>query len=246
MTDFPQIHRDGQRGPTSDFLLGRKMEHELLVKLQTAQWKKSAEAIRTPGLAGFRVFATFCGILDFIHQRAWQGACHASSVVFHVLLREQGADSVLCHGMAEKNGILFNHSWVEIEGRVYDAAISNTVSRDVDSPPVFAGIDLATMQDTRLVYGAQSPREADEIVVFAREKGFNAYMDAFPHLRHGLWGAARDVGKRIGVRLNIAKLRAVYADTAWIERAPRERNGEEPDLPGDRFATGADPSLGAG
>lgn len=226
-----QIHRNSQLSPTADFLLGRQMERELLVKAQTAKWKASAEKIRAPDLAGYRVCTTFCGILNFIHEQAWQGACHASSAVFYVLLKEQGVDPILCRGMVEKNGIFFNHSWIEIEGRVYDAAISNTVSRKFDCPPVFAGIDLATQHDTRLVYGVQAVRGSDEIAVFVRDRGFNAYMNAFPHHNHGLWGVAKDAGKRIGVRVNIAKLKAAYSDTTWIERASQERSDEESALP---------------
>lgn len=218
MTDLLQIHRNIQGRPTVDFLLGRQMERELLAKVQTVSWKKSVEKIRAQDLAGFKVCTTFCCILDFIHQKTWQGACHASCAAFYVLLREQGVDCVLCHGMVENNGVFFRHSWIEIAGRVYDAAISNTLSRKFDSPPVFAGIDLATAQDTKLAYGVQSVEVSDEIDVFVRTRGFNAYMDAFPHHNHGLWGVVKDAGKRIGVRLNIGKLRAAYSDTAWIER----------------------------
>lgn len=240
MTDLLQFQRNGQRGPTTDFLSGQQGEREVLVKQRTAQWKKSAEAVKSPGPAGYRVLTAFCGILDFIHQPSWQGASHAASAVFHVLLKEQGADSVLCRGMVESNGVLFDHWWVEIEGRVYDAAISNTGSRDLDSSPVFAGTDLTTKQESRLVYGVRSRREAGEIAVVAEDVGFNAYMDAFPLHKHGLWGVARDAGKRIGVRLNIAKLRAAYSDTVWVERAASECYSHEPVHPGDEMAAKAD------
>jgi hypothetical protein len=229
MTDFLQIQRNSRRRPTADIQLGRQMEHALLVKVRTARWKKSAEAIRAPGLAGYKILTTFCCMLDFIHQRTWKGACHASSAVLYVLLKEQGLDPVLCHGMIEKqHGISFYHSWVEVEGKVYDAAISNTLSLDLDAPPVFAGIDLATKQHSEIVYGIRSWRGSDDSM---RNMDFNSFMDAFLHHRHGLWGVARDAGRRIGVRLNIGKLRAVYADTAWIEIASQERGDEASGLP---------------
>jgi hypothetical protein len=240
VTDAFKRHMNSPPGPTANFLLGRQMERELLVKAQTAQWKKSAEKIRTPNLAGYKICTAYCAILDFIHQQAWRGACHASSAVFYVLLREQGVDGVLCRGTVENNGILFNHSWVEVEARVYDAAVSNTLSREFDSPPVFGGIDLATAQATDLVHGVQSGQEPDEITVFVRDKGFNAYMDAFPHHNHGLWGVAKDVGKRIGIRLNVGKIRARYSDAGWIERASHERGGAEAVFPTrDQFTSGA-------
>jgi hypothetical protein len=240
MTDFLQIQRNHQRRSTTDAQLGRQLERALLVKVQTAQWKKSAEAIRAPSLAGYKILTTFCCILDFIHQQAWQGACHASSAAFYVLLKEQGLDPVLCHGIVEKeHGISFYHSWVEVDGKVYDAAISNTLSPDLDSPPVFAGIDLATKQQTEIAYGIRSWRGSDDSV---RNMDFNSYMDAFLHHRHGLWGVARDAGRRIGVRLNIGKLRAIYSDTAWIERSSQNRGDEASDL-----STGqADPALAPG
>jgi hypothetical protein len=239
MTDFLQTQRNSQRRPATDAQWGRQMERALLVKVQTTQWKKSAEAIRAPGLAGYRILTTFCCILDFIHQRSWQGACHASSAVFYVLLKEQGLDPVLCHGMVEKQrGISCYHSWVEVDGKVYDAAISNTLSKDLDSPPVFAGIDLATKQDTEVVYGIRSWRGSDDHM---RIMDFNSYMDAVLYHRHGLWGVARDAGRRIGVRLNIGKLRTAYSDTAWIERASQQCGDEASAPPIGQIA--AHPSL---
>lgn len=228
MTDLLQINRNGRRDPAADLGLGRPNEREVLAKQQTARWKKSAEAVGKPDFAGHRVLTVFCSILDFIHQPAWQGACHAASAVFHVLLKEQGVDSVLCHGTVDNNGVLVSHSWVEIEGVIYDAAISNTGLRDLDSPPVFAGKDLGTRDETRLVYGVRTGQKQDAIAAFARNKGFNAYMDAFPLHKLGLWGVARDAGKRMGVRLNLAKCRAAYSNTAWVERATRERSDARP------------------
>lgn len=44
-------------------------------------------------------------------------------------------------------------------------------------------------------------------------------MDGFPNHPQGLWGVAKDVGKRCGMKLNVEKLRKKHSEVRWHARA---------------------------
>lgn len=157
-------------------------------------------------------------MLDFIHREDWQGACHASSTVLYSLLAAQNIQADIYLGEVCFGNVYFDHSWVEVEGKIYDAAISNTLVRGLSFPPVFRGIDLSTGQPTELRYGVPSGQGYDANAEWIRSISVTEYMNAFPNHPQGLFGITKLIGKSAGLRLNIAKLEKGVGSATWKER----------------------------
>jgi hypothetical protein len=88
------------------------------------QWKKTALSIADASRQGQATLRAYLQVLSFIHATQWQGACHASSAVLVVLLGSQGIPAQPCIGEAKCGAKVFDHSWVEIAGEIYDPAVS--------------------------------------------------------------------------------------------------------------------------
>lgn len=58
------------------------------------------------------------GSFNFIVEHDYQGGCHLISAIIHILLTEKGYDSVVRIGEVKINNFVFDHSWVEIEGKL--------------------------------------------------------------------------------------------------------------------------------
>ena len=166
-----------------------------------------------------KIHKTYFSLLRFIRKANWEGGCHASSSILHLLLSEQGFDSKLFIGEVGVPPIVFDHSWVEVDQNVYDAAIANTLVKGFTFPPVFANIDLDTGDATKLKYGMNSGQGFDPAIRHIKQIPFELYMNNFPDHPKGLWGLTKDIGKGIGLRINLGRLRKKYSDTVWHERA---------------------------
>ena len=75
----------------------------------------------------YKIKKTFFSVLKYIHKNNWTGACHATSSIMFLLLKEQGIDVNLYIGEVARESIIFDHSWLELDGKPIDAAISNTL-----------------------------------------------------------------------------------------------------------------------
>lgn len=182
------------------------------------QWLRAAESLTRRGPARPGLLTTFSCVLQFVHRSGWEGACHASSSVLFVLLREQGIHAELYLGEVRAGRIFFDHSWVEVDSKVFDVAISSPLIHDQWMPPVFASIDLSSLRKTTVVYGVSSGAGHNESAALIRTLPFAEYMGAFPRHESGLWGVAKELGKEIGLRIAVRKLRSTYADVLWKER----------------------------
>jgi hypothetical protein len=183
-----------------------------------AYWKASAQKLRDSNPKSFMINKSFCGVLDFIHANDCQGTCRQSSAVLYFLLAAQGIEATLCRGEASIDKLYFDHSWLEIDGNIYDAAISKTLINSLCFPPVFRGIDLSTNEPTRLKFGTLSGLDHDESVRWIRSISVAEYMNLYPHHPDGLYGIVKLVGKSVGVHLSVTGLRKKALHSQWSER----------------------------
>ncbi|MBO6655905.1 MAG: lasso peptide biosynthesis protein [Pseudomonadales bacterium] len=161
----------------------------------------------------------YFGLLNFIHQNDWTGACHASSSILYVLLQEEDIDAKIYIGEAVRGSIVFDHSWVEVGGEPLDAAISNTLIEGIRFPPVFLGYDLDSGERTQTNYSFIGGSGLEAEMAFYASHTLGTYMDNFPGHPEGVWGVARDVAKSIGQKLNLNRARRRYADTTWDQKS---------------------------
>ena len=68
-----------------------------------------------------------CNLYKYMQQKQWWGACHASCSALYVALSELGYSPKLCIGEMMGQGLYFDHSWIELDGKIIDMAISMTL-----------------------------------------------------------------------------------------------------------------------
>ena len=158
---------------------------------------------------------TLQAVVEFVQDNQWQGACHAVSSVFYVLLAEQGISSVLCIGEVQIGVRAFNHSWIEIDGEVCDAAIISTLNERFHFLPTINGLNVETKKPTDLKYGVVTSLADDPPTRHIKTASFTSFMDEFPYHRDGLWSVVLAIGKKIGVNSDVATLRTGYSSTKW-------------------------------
>jgi hypothetical protein len=160
----------------------------------------------------------FC-VLNYIHKNDWTGACHASSSVMYLLLREQGIDAKLYIGEVKRDDIIFDHSWLEINGQIFDAAISNTQIKNIQFPAVFSNIELSTGNSTLSDYSFKSGQGLESEMEFFSSNTLGYYLDNFPNHPKGLWGIASILSKQMGMKFNIAKAKNMYSNENWLQKS---------------------------
>ncbi|HIF9230922.1 TPA: lasso peptide biosynthesis protein [Photobacterium damselae] len=164
-----------------------------------------------------KIFEVFSVLLEFIHLRSWAGACHASSTVVFVLLREIGIEVSLCTGWTKCDKAVFGHSWVEYQDKPIDAAVS--LANVLSFPPVILGYAVAPVgaPNVSYVYGYKhSAPELESPMDRYAYLSLGEYMDAFPMHESGLWGVACDLGKKLGLALEADSLRGKYYQEQWV------------------------------
>lgn len=158
--------------------------------------------------------STFQELLSTIVRRRWEGACHSSSAILYLLLAEQGLEPTLCIGEVHSGFIRFDHSWVEVDGLIFDVAIGFPHEEYV-SPPVFASADIELGNPTHLKYGFPGSLDDDGLLVASCD--LDGYSDHQPE-EHEIWAVAEEIGERLNLDITYFDLRERYGS---IRRALR-------------------------
>lgn len=165
-----------------------------------------------------QVVEPFLAAVGYIEAVGWEGACHPTAAILHILFNEVGISNALCAGEARVENIAFDHSWIEVGNAVFDAAIVRTLGNYVSVAPVFRGLDLERGHATSVVYGIVSgePRGADAEQVL--KTPFHRYMSRYPEHPEGLWGIVRLIGASVGLKLSVRDLKDRYGKSEWTLR----------------------------
>ncbi|WP_167578715.1 lasso peptide biosynthesis protein [Jeotgalibacillus proteolyticus] len=159
-----------------------------------------------------KIFSAYFAITDYYKKYPNPGACHLISSVFYVLLNEQGIDNDLCIGEVKTGDKYFDHSWIEIGGKVFDIAIQHTLDESRNAP-VYGGYNLSTGHPHNRVYGSPSPSGFDRDAKKVLNTPFVKYMDAYPHFKEGAWKIVKVIGKELRLKLDLKELKQTYRDT---------------------------------
>ena len=180
------------------------------------KWLTAIKRFPSTGKEHDQVITVFQSILEYIVERRWQGASsHISSAVFMVLIRELDIPAKLLMGQCAIGDAVFDHSWVEIRGQVYDIAIANPVMLEKRIPPVLAGKSVDGVGMPQVKYGVNSRPNLELEAQLITGTPFSKYMENFSEYRQGLWEIAKEIGKSAGLKLNVEKLRKKHADIRW-------------------------------
>lgn len=180
---------------------------------QTKSFRVAANEIPFEHEHKSKIYNTFFATSDYYKNNPNPGACHLISSVLHVLLKEQGVENDLCIGeVTYKNGMFFDHSWIEINGKVFDIAIQLTLKLEVN-PPVYAGYNLYTEKLAERVYGTTSPSGFDLVGKRVLETPFVDYMNEYPNFKEGAWQPVKLIGKDLRLKFDLKELPKRYANT---------------------------------
>jgi hypothetical protein len=148
------------------------------------------------------------------------GACHISSATLYVMLREMGFSPELCIGEVTYGNTKFDHSWVELDGLIFDVAVVYSLEEYRISNPVFSGINLGTITPTEGIYISTEPTIPDKHTLNILKKGFLKYMDEYPVGRNGIWAIVKELGRDLNKNWKIAVLKDKYSSAEWSIRTP--------------------------
>lgn len=146
---------------------------------------------------GDAISKIYCELLKFILEYSYQGACHSTSAVLHMLFKEAGLKSTLCLGEVGIANKFFDHSWVEIDGQIFDAAVCMPDQGGASAGgPVFANIDLSTGTASTLQYGASSKVGLDATGKWVLSVDLQTYAEKQPE--PNIWVLAVLIHSRCG------------------------------------------------
>lgn len=191
--------------------------------------KAVAEISTATGTAAV-VAELFTEVAQHIEATKWLGACHSSSAILHMLLKEKGINSVIkigeVVGEVGQQRFWFDHSWIEINGAIFDAAVAYPDRKEGVrlSGMVYAGIDVDTRQPVSLCYGAGKQGgmypDAQEIAavplgVYFQIADQRAHIDALFAGKPQpvpLWTLAASIAEQCGIRTSSKELATKYFD----------------------------------
>ena len=136
-----------------------------------SRWSANIDTIACEASLDARIAKIFDATLVFISQTNWRGACHGIAAIQYVIFSELGFEPKLYAGITETGIWTTGHSWIEMEGKVYDAACYFSVEDTPRRPPVFHGIELNTMKPTTTAYGIAVPPVFSEDVQAVLDAG---------------------------------------------------------------------------
>ena len=155
----------------------------------------------------------FCNLNSYMQRKQWWGACHASSSALYVALCELGYKPKLCIGEMMGQDLYFDHSWIELDGKIFDMAISMTLLGGAPmSDPILFSKNIRNEAEPVIKYGV-SGRGIEDEALMIMNMPFVSYMDAFPAEKNGLWAVVRELLDR---EIDIPVLREKYQNVERI------------------------------
>lgn len=162
-----------------------------------------------------------CNLLQYMYEIKWTGACHATTAVLYIALSELGFNPVPCIGeVFSDKCVYFDHSWIEIDGKIIDLACSMPLPGfEPSSKPIIFDLDSYDGSRYSADYGCYY-RGLDTIGSRIMEQGIVNYMNAYPNSENGLWDIVQKV---MNCNININELKRKYHDSSWnYVRSSRE------------------------
>lgn len=183
------------------------------------RWKGNAELLAESSSEGNNVLKAYLSVLEHIHATNWHGACHASSGILASLLLTHGIKARPYIGECRTARGAFDHSWVEINGEIFDCAVSLPLDIRNAYPPTFRSKDLHNRSTLQVQYGISTGQGYGEDVKTILSISFSEYMSRMcPWNPEGFWGVASDLSAKIGNRIPTNTLINFAKDVVWSQR----------------------------
>lgn len=168
---------------------------------------------------GEKIIRAWEVVLKFIWEHQYAGACHDTSAVLYMLFAELGLSPSLNIGEVQSKVGIFDHSWVEVDGLIFDAAVClpQPGGRQVGGP-VFASIDLTTNRRTQLIYGVESGEGFGQDGLVPASTSLREYAAIQPPMN--IWVLVVAFADRMGIKLTFADAKDKYGSIRRTVRKP--------------------------
>jgi len=121
-----------------------------------SQWGDCTDEILKDEPKAELIKSIFFSMIEAINGMNWRGACHQVSATLYILFKEIELNAELCSGgVVVPNFGAFPHTWIEIDGKVYDATIWNQGAKEIQRAPIIASRHIDTAHETNLLYGVK-------------------------------------------------------------------------------------------
>ena len=161
-------------------------------------------------------------MLEYIKINQWAGACFASTAINKILLLELGIRSEAVLGVFHADvlddnenpiHICFDHGWIEIDGMIFDVAITS-------GQEVNFGSALLDPQGVRGSYATHFFYAKNQPIEECNEKElipFNEYMLTSPFFDNEInyWEICEILGNKLSLELSAKNLEEKYSDISW-------------------------------
>ena len=149
-----------------------------------------------------------------------KGGCHFLSSILHILFSEAGIHNELCLGNVRKDGKVFSHSWIEVNKRIFDIAISDTNNPILNNLGIiFNNIDSYTYEKTSIEYGILTDSElVDQTGKTVERMTIGKYFMNCPYGKNFVWEYIINYYKQRKKFLNIGRLKEKYSEENWIRK----------------------------
>jgi hypothetical protein len=186
------------------------------------KWLSTAEKISRNIKNGNLILNVVGSSIKWVYSNEYRGGCHDTSAAIYILLSELGLKPMICIGIVSYCEYEFDHSWLELDGQIYDTAICMPRIPGPPEVPVFASIDLETNQKTALVYGDTSQDGYDDITKNILQMSLGDYSQKLHEADpQKLWKLAKTIGKETGMKINVSKIREKYSNVHRVEVSPQ-------------------------
>ena len=173
-------------------------------------WISRAERASTELPNGKRLFQAYAALLKFVWYNDYIGACHDTSAILYIILSEMGFSPVLMIGEVKAAIGIFDHSWVELDGKVYDVAVGFPGEDGCHvGPSIFASLNLHTGEPTDLEFGVRSQNGLDEVGRMVANSNLDQYSKLQPEGKT-IWDFASMIGAACGLKIRKAHLKIKY------------------------------------
>jgi len=175
------------------------------------RWLAFASDHRNECGKGDLAYQVFEVMLKAVWEEPFPGACHDTSAVMYVMLTELGQSAELCIGQVKTpSGRYLDHSWIEVDRKVIDAAISlPQIGGVLCSSPIFASIDLGSNDQMEHDYAFDDGKGFTDNALAT----YGVSLDEFTRLPGGsehLWQIAANLMNEIGTAVDPADLAIKY------------------------------------
>lgn len=157
----------------------------------------------------------FSYLCNFVIKKQWLGACHAVTAVLFGVAKRLEIESVPCIGEVKNAFTIFDHSWLEINGKKFDIAIIMPLNMAYATGPVFNDMDLTTNEPIDMEYGVEFEGLGDQ-AMFAYAQDIYSYMKACPN--PDLIDLLKRTCSSIGVYVSDKWIRENLSDERWVLR----------------------------